>query len=580
MAIEEFGRSLLSQVHEQRRRQRKKRESYEKKAAIASVVVPVGVRAIENVIQSKAANFLASEQMMARKNKVENAIEIGDFYEDQERKIQTSNLPGIQYFVSDITPKWEALAGREIPEELQGKGAYDAIVNKQVLELATREYEKHQQGLALARRMGSVEDYQTLSALNTKDVRPTNIIDLVGRQVSTVFGGKSTQEREQDAIAAIENSNIFTTAESLNTLRETYDRTKSLSASYSYAQFIENIRGVDKSQFAPQLEQEFLTIGNKIYTRSKEMTWNADAEMWETSYVKSPDGKPVITEIKDLTDPNDKLRANQAVFNFGTQPRLHLNTDGISAWHNKIKEYNDAHKEDDDYLPLNPNLYADGEKGIEQYGLLAGIFQDVIKEPENVKTDRDTFLLLSQLFTQLIDETTVEDLTGDLGQALDDLAASRDPDDPRYGLESYALVPETIGSGEEKKYAVTGANIETFENIVLEKQQALFTYYGEVAEKSRQISEGLTAAGVLTNPNIPDLGVLTPGNEISTDSDPYGTYTRGLTETVGRRADITRDSDVYTMATQYQNIQKRYEEGEITQEEWENFLENGELPKP
>ena len=555
MAIEEFGRSLLSQVHEQRRRQRKKRESYEKKAAIASVVVPVGVRAIENVIQSKAANFLASEQMMARKNKVENAIEIGDFYEDQERKIQTSNLPGIQYFVSDLTPKWQAIAGTKIPEEFQGKGAYDAIVNKQVLELATREYEKHQQGLALARRMGSVEDYQTLSALNTKDVRPTNIIDLVGRQVSTVFGGKSTQEREQDAIAAIENSNIFTTAESLNTLRETYDRTKSLSASYSYAQFIENIRGVDKSQFAPQLEQEFLTIGNRIYTRSKEMTFNEVSEMWETSYVKGPDGNPVITEIEDLTDPNDRLRANQAVFNLASQPRLHLSTIGINAWNNKIKDYNDAHKEDDNYLPLNPSLYADGEKGIEQYGLLAGIFQDVIKEPENVKTDRDTFLLLSQLFTQLIDETTVEDLTNDLGQALDDLASARDPDDPRYGLESYALVPETIGSGEEKKYAVTGANIETFENIVLEKQQELFTYYGEVAEKSRQISEGLTATGILTDTNIPDLNVLNERDTTDSNLNPDN------------------------FRAYFQQIKQQYENDEITQEDYEYFLENGELPK-
>ena len=555
MAIEDFGRSLLSQVHEQRRRQRKKRESYEKKAAIASVVVPVGVRAIENVIETKAANFLASEQMMARKNKVENAVEIGDFYEDQERKIQTSNLPGIQYFVSDITPKWEALAGREIPEELQGKGAYDAIVNKQVLELATREYEKHQQGLALARRMGSVEDYQTLSALNTKDVRPTNIIDLVGRQVSTVFGGKSTQEREQDAIAAIENSNIFTTAESLNTLRETYDRTKSLSASYSYAQFIENIRGVDKSQFAPQLEQEFLTIGNRIYTRSKEMTFNEVSEMWETSYLKDEDGQPIITEIKDLTDPNDRLRANQAVFNLATQPRLHLSEKGINAWNNKIKDYNDAHKEDDNYLPLNPSLYADGEKGIEQYGLLAGIFQDVIKEPENVKTDRDTFLLLSQLFTQLIDETTVEDLTNDLGQALDDLASARDPDDPRYGLESYALVPETIGSGEEKKYAVTGANIETFENIVLEKQQELFTYYGEVAEKSRQISEGLTATGILTDTNIPDLNVLNERDTTDSNLNPDN------------------------FRAYFQQIKQQYENDEITQEDYEYFLENGELPK-
>ena len=556
MAIEDFGRSLLSQVHEQRRRQRKKRESYEKKAAIASVVVPVGVRAIENVVETKAANFLASEQMMARKNKVENAIEIGDFYEDQERKIQTSNLPGIQYFVSDLTPKWQAIAGTKIPEGLQGKQEYDAIINKQVLELATREYEKHQQGLALARRMGSVEDYQTMSALNTKDVRPTNIIDLVGRQVSTVFGGKSTQEREQDAIAAIENSNIFTTAESLNTLHDTYERTTNLPVAYSYAEFIEKIEGVDKSKFAPQPEEEFLTIGNRIYTRSKEMTWNEDAERWETSYVKGPDGQPVITEIKDLTDPNDRLRANQAVFNLATQPRLHLSETGINAWNNKIKEYNDARKEDDDYLPLNPSLYADGEKGIEQYAQLAGIFQDVIKESENVKTDRDTFLLLSQLFTQLIDEETVIDLTGGIEEALEDLNSARNLEDPRQNGDSYSIDIRTIGSGKEIMYQINPSNIAIFEDILLEKQQALYAYYGEVAERSRQISEGLTAAGVLTDTNIPDLNVLNERD--TTDSN------------------LNLDN----FRAYFQQIKQQYENDEITQEDYEYFLENGELPKP
>jgi len=556
MAIEDFGRSLLSQVHEQRRRQRKKRESYEKKAAIASVVVPVGVRAIENVVETKAANFLASEQMMARKNKVENAIEIHDVYETQERELQASNLAGPEYFRAKITPIWEALARERYPEEFHGMGPYAELTAEQVGLLADREWEKHQQGIALSRRMGSMEDYQTMSALNTKDVRPTNIIDLVGRQVSTVFGGKSTQEREQDAIAAIENSNIFTTAEALNTLHDTYEKTTNLPVAYSYAEFIEKIEDVDKSKFAPQPEEELFSIGNKIYTRSKEMTWNADAEMWETSYVKGPDGNPVITEIKDLTDPNDKLRANQAVFNFGTQPRLHLSQVGINAWYNQIKEYNDAHKGDAGYLPLNPNLYADGERGIEQYELLAGIFQDVIKESENVKTDSETYLLLSQLFTQLIDEETVIDLTGGIEEALEDLNSARNLEDPRQNGDSYSIDIKTIGSGKEIMYQINPSNIAIFEDILLEKQQALYAYYGEVAERSRQISEGLTAAGVLTDTNIPDLNVLNERDTTDSNLNPDN------------------------FRAYFQQIKQQYENDEITQEDYEYFLENGELPKP
>ena len=561
MAIEEFGRSLLSQVHEQRRRQRKKRESYEKKAAIASVVVPVGVRAIENVVETKAANFLASEQMMARKNKVENAIDIGEGIENQEREIQASNLAGPEYFRAKITPIWEALARERYPEEFHGMGPYAELTAEQVGLLADREWEKHQQGIALSRRMGSMEDYQTMSALNTKDVRPTNIIDLVGRQVSTVFGGKSTQEREQDAIAAIENSNIFTTAEALNTLHDTYEKTTNLPVAYSYAEFIEKIEDVDKSKFAPQPEEELFSIGNKIYTRSKEMTWNADAEMWETSYVKGPDGNPVITEIKDLTDPNDKLRANQAVFNFGTQPRLHLSQVGINAWYNQIKEYNDAHKGDAGYLPLNPNLYADGERGIEQYELLAGIFQDVIKESENVKTDSETYLLLSQLFTQIINPETIGTLVDEIGQARDDLITARGGEgEARYGLPSSILDPATIGTEEEKMIPMTASNIEVFEEIIKEREQALYNYYREVAEKSQQISEGLIDSGGLTGtPPLNWQNVLTPGDSVTSS--------------------VSTIPDTTDYRTYFQQIKQQYEDDEITQEDWEYFQENGELPK-
>ena len=135
MAIEDLGRSLLSQVHEQKRRQRKKKESYEKTAAIASVVVPVGVKAIENMAETKAANFLASEDMMKRNTIVENAIANGEFYENQDREILASTLAGPEYFRMKFTPLWQAMGRERYAEEFHGKGPRLLILKMFVLQI-------------------------------------------------------------------------------------------------------------------------------------------------------------------------------------------------------------------------------------------------------------------------------------------------------------------------------------------------------------------------------------------------------------------------------------------------------------
>jgi len=587
MAIEDFGSSLLSRVHEQKRRQRKKRESYEKKAALASVVVPIGVKAVENVLQTKAANFLASEQMMARKNKVENAIETGNFYENQEREIQASTLAGPEYFRAKLTPMWQTMGRERYPEEFHGMGPYAELTAEQVGLLADREWEKHQQGIALSRRMGSMEDYQTMSALNTKDVRPTNIVDEIGRQFSTVFGGKSTKERELEAIKAIENSNIFTTAEALNSLHDTYERTTQLPVAYSYAEFIEKIEGVDKSKLAPQPREELFSVGNRVYTRSIQMTWNQDAEMWEQSYVKGPDGLPVITEIKDLTDPNSTLAAHKATFNFATQSRLILSDKGMEAWYNEIKNYNESNKDNPDYIPLNPVYLSKGEKGIAEYKELSVIFQKITEDPDNLQADQDTLLLLGQLFTQLVDDIEVENLTGDIDAARDWIRRANEN-------ESMSVTVPGVGN-----IPLLEDNLQVFEDYLEATQHAHTDYFFRLAEISQSISESITG---LTRPSDNIFGALTETGDLTDEEqrirreeakgtleETLGSVAAELEGTMGsieaareearvaRQAQITNQPFVDTLTIE--EVTDMHDRGLITDGDYQYFMEYGELPK-
>ena len=563
MAIEDFGRSLLSQVHEQRRRQRKKRESYEKKAAIASVVVPVGVRAIENVIETKAANFLASEQMMARKNKVETAIEIGDFYENQEREIQASTLAGPEYFRAKLTPMWQTMGRERYAEEFHGMGPYKELTAEQVGILANREWEKHQQGLALARRMGSIEDYQTLSALNTKDVRPTNIIDLVGRQLSTVFGGKSTQEREQEAIAAIENSNIFTTAEGLNTLHKTYETTNKLPVAYSYANFIERMQSVDITQFEPKPIENIVTgPDGRMWRTHSIRKWDTGSEQFYEETVKNEDGSVKMDLVGDISDPEDKLKFNISVWNPALDPRLILNERGFQTWTSTIADYNKTKEEEEGYIPLNPNLI-----GTEaEYEKLTLLFNQVTKDSKNLKVSEETLLLLNQFFVTLTDTNIARGFEEELEAAVDAYATANDPDAvATYGQESSYQDPE----GEPGEMILYHRNnLTDFQNIIDEIGQRKAAYYSGIAEDARVISESLRDDGVIAPTEI-DLSVLDEVDavdEVTTDVSPDDVPPANLPPGV--------------TAAVYARYKDLYDADQITQEEWENFLENGELPKP
>ena len=561
MAIEDFGRSLLSQVHEQRRRQRKKKESYEKKAALASIVVPIGAKAVVDWGKGKAADFLASEEMMARNRQVGNAVEVGNMYEEQEREIQASTLGGPEYFRMKFTPLWQTMGRERYAEEFHGKGPYKELTQTQVGVLADREWDKHQKGLALAREMGSIEDYHTMSALNTKDVRPTNFVDLVGRQLSTVFGGKSTKEREQEAIAAIENSNIFTTAKELNAFHTTYDLTNQLPVAYSYAEFIKSIQNVKVDQFEPKPTENIqVGPGGQLWRSWSIMAWDKGSEKYFERAVLNADGTVKMELVGDISDPKDKLQFNISVWNPASDPRLFLNEKGFQMWMKEIETYNLEKEGEEGYIPLNPMKYQDGEEGLIEYEKLTTLFNQVTLKPGTLKVSEETLLLLNQFFVTLTDINIARGFEEALDEAVDAYATANDIEAvATYNKESTYPDPENP----DEKLLYHRNNLTDFQNIIDEITQRKAAYYRGIALESKAISESLQDDGIITTDF--DFSALDEIDERDEDE-------------VDEVDEVTLEVDTDAFKTYYQQIKQQHDEGIITDEDWEYFRENGELP--
>jgi hypothetical protein len=429
-----------------------------------------------------------------------------------------------------------------------------------------------------------------MSALATKDVRPTNVIDAIGRQISTVFGGKSSAERELAAINSIENSNIFKTADSLNTLKDTYDQTNNLPVAYQYATFIDNIRNVDVTKFAPQPKEELNVVAGVLYISQQEITWNENLEVYEERYKRDNEGKIIYEKVADLTNPNSILAAHKAGFNLATQPRLILNDTGLEAWYAEIRKYNENNKNNPDYIPLNPASFSEGKKGIEEYKELASIFQNITNDPENVKADQSTLLLLGQMFAQLVDDDTVFDLSDAVGQARDYVTGATDPNDTNYGKR--IQIPGTSVS-----MILNEDSLPRFQEALVNAEIAYTNYFEQLAFTAREMSENIS--GVQQRDPFEDL--ISVERPDSTDEEERIQQEKeALETTLSRTSAISEQtlSDIQTSQEQariqreaqtssqlfidtakIEEIRQRRESGEITDEDYQYFLENGELPK-
>tara|TARA_R110002012_G_C11670034_1_gene612969 strand:- start:5404 stop:7368 length:1965 start_codon:yes stop_codon:yes gene_type:complete len=317
MGIEDLGDQLVKEKEERAKQIQKRMKREQTALAIAQVGIPVAGRIIEENLVQKSMDFFNSENVMNLTREYNKAATHAAGVINTEQQIQQSGGDAFAYF-SD--KNFEAAKAQVMDVlTLEQEGGREALAQDEIIlrargiadDMAENQSREHAKSLNVAVNLGTREEFNSELARQLRPTTPQNIVDAVGRKVSTFFGGRSTQERQVDAINVFKNGYQFDNTQQMQGAIEEYKKTNNWRSAFTkaantaegsegqgyWADKIRELRGMKKYEMPLQTQIKVITLpnGDRVldgYT----FTNNADGSMNQES-IKA------FKELKLGTDP-------------------------------------------------------------------------------------------------------------------------------------------------------------------------------------------------------------------------------------------------------------------------------------
>ena len=415
MSIDELGTRLVREGRRRRDRQRKRQERFQTRAAIAQIAVPVAGRIIEDNLQQKAQDFFNSEQVLNLNRQFNKAAVSGSVYINNEQQIQASGGNAESYFADQNfsaakTQLMDTLTEEQIggPQQLNMR-EIDIRARAIARDMAVEQAREHKEGLEIALNLGTKEEFDSELARRLKPTTPTSIVDSIGRWVGTKFGGKSTTERQLDAIDDFKRSYQFTSTEQMNSAIKEFQETNNWRSAFAKAaeeggsaQASEYWRDkINELETMPDYKMPSKTVFDSYTTAKGERKvggYTVDLDM---------NGQPIAGTMRAITpvvlanDPEAERLYNTQVANTlrssfnptGTDVRNILTNKGFDLFKTKVRE----NKRED-----GTSISAEDFQGFDEHRTIIKTFQQFIDDNRGdssiITPDR-----LSQLETMVVD---------------------------------------------------------------------------------------------------------------------------------------------------------------------------------
>tara|TARA_Y100000592_G_scaffold39045_1_gene61979 strand:- start:7609 stop:9669 length:2061 start_codon:yes stop_codon:yes gene_type:complete len=393
MSIDELGTRLVREGRRRRDRQRKRQERFQTRAAIAQIAVPVAGRIIEDNLQQKAQDFFNSEQVLNLNRQFNKASVNGSVYINNEQKIQASggnaeNYFADQNFAAAKTQLMDTLTEEQIggPQQLNMR-EIDIRARAIARDMAVEQAREHREGLEIALNLGTKEEFDSELARRLKPTTPTSIVDSIGRWVGTKFGGKSTTERQLDAIDDFKRSYQFTSTEQMNSAIKEFQETNNWRSAFAKAaeeggsaQASEYWRNkINELETMPDYKMPSKTVFDSYTTAKGERKvggYTVDLDM---------NGQPIAGTMQPITpvvlanDPEAERLYNVQVANTlrssfdptGTDVRNILTNKGFDLFKTKVRE----NKRED-----GTSISAEDFQGFDEHRTIIKTFQQFIDD--------------------------------------------------------------------------------------------------------------------------------------------------------------------------------------------------------
>lgn len=334
MAIEEFGESLLAQQRGQMREQRKRIEKAQKQGQLISLAT-MGVKIGNKFLEDRTNNFLNNEAILAEKAQYRSAANNAEAIFKEQQAIDSSGLSAEDYFFKTYRDPFEARAREVVPFEKVGSaGAYNAVISKEARKLAEQRAAAHREGLTFAEKVVDEEDFEAMMSLNARKARPTNVFGALTQGAERMFKGKTKDQFDSEALAAIRNSDMAMNIDQMNQFEKRYEKTKDVVGSYDFAKIVVPDAPEDE-KFLTEVKTDVKGVGSNIVevTTKKQTNRNTGASTESVS--------TSITRLEDKTTDELKaaaLKTAKDSFDFAKDARDAMTTEGYSNFVAEVKD--------------------------------------------------------------------------------------------------------------------------------------------------------------------------------------------------------------------------------------------------
>jgi len=239
--IDDLGTRLVKESQDRRDQIRRRQERYEKRAAIASLVLPLGAKIIEDGLIQKSQDFFNSENVLNLTREYNKAAANSAGRINTEQQIQNSGGDAESYFEDQNFEAAKTQLIDLLTEEQKGgremlnMAEIDMRARTIARDMAIPQAKEHNESLAIALNLPTREEFHTERDRVLKPTTPTTITGWLGRGVTTALGGDSTQERQATAIQDFKQSGQFETISHLNTAVDEFKATNNWRSAFSKA---------------------------------------------------------------------------------------------------------------------------------------------------------------------------------------------------------------------------------------------------------------------------------------------------------------------------------------------------------
>lgn len=328
MSIEQFGESLLGDIRKRREQESRRLRKQEERQALMGLGIGLAVKIGNERLANKTQDFLKKEPFLLGQQAQKTALGYTSQLNNYRSAIQKggegySSGDTIGYAMTQFKPEFEARAKEELANTYTGDlTTYNAKVRQETRKLAEEWARDYDKAISLADEVLDKDSYSAMVKLSATKANPTNMGDYITRGISSLFGGKSQQEFEEEAFEAIADE--MEDAEELNTFMTTFKTFGDMTRAYQFTKqvFPEAAFGPNKTTQVTETP-DVQVLDDKIFVGRRIRTTDLITEDVKEELVFNTDENNRLVPLVDTTDPEEAmqklLKQKNDTYNYGVR---------------------------------------------------------------------------------------------------------------------------------------------------------------------------------------------------------------------------------------------------------------------